>query len=99
MMPGQLRARADDNRLSTTPYFHRVIGDEPMAADDEIQGALALADAALPHDEYAQPENVEQDGVNDLTDRQRVLEDRGELGNRLGRGRRRAQQRHVHALG
>ena len=47
VMARQLRARADEDRLGPAPDFDGVVGDETVAADDQIERALALADAAL----------------------------------------------------
>src|SRR5882672_9735563 len=47
VMPRQLRARANQRRFTPAPDFHRVVGDEPVPADDEVEPALALPDAAL----------------------------------------------------
>src|SRR2546426_5426172 len=40
----ELGARADQNRLGAAADFDRVVGHEPVSADDQIERALALAD-------------------------------------------------------
>ena len=59
MMAGELRAGADDLAVTAPPHFHRIIRHETMAADDEIQRALALAHAALTDDQHSEAEDVE----------------------------------------
>ena len=86
VMPRQLRTRADQNRLRAPPHLHRVVRDQAMAADDQVERALALADAALAGDEDAQTEHVHQHGVHDACARPAVLEHRRELGDRGRRG-------------
>jgi hypothetical protein len=75
----QLRACAQQDGFGALPDFHRVVGHQPMAANDEVQRAFALADAALSHYEHAEPENVEQHAVNQLAHHEAVFEDRREL--------------------
>ena len=60
VMARQLGAGADENRLGAPAYLDRVVGDQPVAADDQVERALALADAALSGDEHAEPEDVDQ---------------------------------------
>ena len=63
-------------RFAPAPDFHRVVGDEPVPADDEVEPALALPDAALPDDEHAEPEHVHQHAMNHLPLGQLVVEKR-----------------------
>ena len=65
MVPRQLGARPDQNRFGPAADFHRIVGDEAMSADDQIERALALADAAVTDDEHAEAEDVHEDGVQD----------------------------------
>ena len=99
MVPRQLRAGADDVRLAAAPDLHRVVSHQPVAAHDEVERALALADAALADDQHAQPEDVHQHAVNHLAHGERVVEHAGELGDRQRRGDGGAQQRHLVPLG
>ena len=46
------------------PDFDGVVGDQPVAADDQVERALALADAALAGDQDAEAEDVHQHGVH-----------------------------------
>ena len=64
VVPRQLRAGADQDRLGAAPDFDRVVGDQPVAADDQVERALALADAALADDQHAEAEDVHQHGVH-----------------------------------
>ena len=93
-MPRQLGAAADQEGLGAPPDLDGVVGHEPMAAHDEIQGALALADAAVPGDEHAEPEDVHQHRVKGLTLGQVVFEQGAELGDGGRRSHRRLEQRH-----
>ena len=54
----QLRTGADEDRFRSAPDLDGVVGDQAMAADDQIERALALADAALPDDQHAEAEDV-----------------------------------------
>ena len=51
-----------------------------MAANDQIERALALADAALARDEDAEAEDVHQHAVANLARRQAVFENRRSAG-------------------
>ena len=42
---------------------HRVVGDEPVAPLDQLQGRLALADAAVTHQQHALAVNLHQHAV------------------------------------
>ena len=56
----------------------RRLGHEPVAAADQVEGAFALADAALAGDEHAEAENVHQHGVQHLAFGEAVFEQRRE---------------------
>ena len=58
VMARELGTGADEDRLGAAADFDRVVGDQTMAADDQVERALALADAALADDEHAQAEDV-----------------------------------------
>ena len=47
VVPRQFRTGADDERLGPAVQIHDVVRHQAMAADDEVERALALADAAL----------------------------------------------------
>ena len=98
VVTGQFGTRANDNRLGAPTDFHRVVGDQPVAADDQIQRALALADAAVTNDQDTQAEDVEQDAVDDLARREAILENGGELADGGGGRHRRAQNGDLGAL-
>ena len=90
-MPGELGAGADQDRFGAAPDFDRVVGDQPVAADDQVERALALADAALADQQHAEPEHVEQHAVHDRPLGERVLENRRELGDGSRRDRERGR--------
>ena len=98
VVPRQLGARADEDRLLAAAHFHRVVGDEAVAAMNQIERALALADAALSGDEDAEAEDVHQHRVDHRPLGERVLEQRRQLGNRHRRDDRRLEQRQPRAL-
>src|SRR5688572_10753893 len=52
VVPRQLRTGPDDRSLPSTPHFNRVVRDQPMAPDDQVEGTFALADAALADDQH-----------------------------------------------
>jgi hypothetical protein len=54
-------------RVGPRPQLHGVVRDQPVSADDQIQRALALADAALADDQHAEPEDVHQHAMDDGT--------------------------------
>jgi hypothetical protein len=97
-MAGQLRARADDDRFRSAPHFDGIVRDEAMAADDQVERAFALADAALADDQHAEAEDVDQHAVNDFAVREAILEHRGQLADRRRGRHRRPQNWHVGAL-
>ena len=99
VMARQFGARADQYRFRAPPYLHGVVGDETMAADDQIQRAFAFSDAALADDEDAEAENVEQHAMQQLASDEAVLEDGGDFRDGDRRRHQRAQHRKVAALG
>ena len=62
--------------LAAPAHLDGVVGDQPMAAHDQIERALALPDAALADDQHAEPEDVHQHAVHDLAHGQRIVEQR-----------------------
>ena len=99
VMAGQLGTGADQDRLRAAPDLDGVVGDQTMAADDQVERALALADAALADDQDAEAEDVHQHGVHHRPLGQGVLENRRQLGDGGRRGDRGLQQRQLRALG
>ena len=63
-------------RLRPASNLDGVVGHQSMAADDEVESALALADAAFADDEDAKAEHVHQDAVDDAAGREIRVEDR-----------------------
>ena len=55
-----------------------VVGDEAMAAVDQLERALALARTRVTQDQHADREDVEQVAVQDLAGRQEELEGGGQ---------------------
>ena len=94
----QLRAAPEHERLRPAPDLDGIIGDESMAADDEIQRALALADAAFADDEYAQAKHVHQDAVDDAARREIGVEDRRQPRHRLWGCGPRSEEWHARAV-
>ena len=99
MVSRQLRTGADENRLLPATDLHRVVGHEAVPAHDEVERALALADAALADEQHAEPEDVHQHRVHDRPLGERVLEQRRQLRDRGRRGDGGLQQRQARALG
>ena len=99
VMARQLRTGPDQDRLRTPADLHRVVGDEPVPADDEVEGALAFPDAAVPCDHDAEAEDVHQHRVQDRPLCQRVLQERRQLGNGRRRHHRGLQHRDASPLG
>ncbi len=99
MVPRQLRAAADQHGLLAASHFDGVVGDQPVAAHDEIERALALADAALAGQEHAEAEDVQQHAVTGFTRREAILQQRRQPGDRRGRRERRAHERDAGPLG
>jgi hypothetical protein len=98
MVPRQVGAGANQVALAAQPYFDSIVGDQPVAAYDQIERALALADAAVAGNQHAEAQNVDEHAVHDLADGQRVLQQRTDLGDgdRCGDGG--TDQRHMVAL-
>src|SRR5688572_21179343 len=98
-MARELRTGADQVGLAPPPHLDGIVGDETMAAHDEIERAFALADAAVTGDQYAQAEDVHQHAVDDFAHGKGVFEQHADFRDRHRRGDRRPQQRHLIALG
>jgi hypothetical protein len=98
VMASQFRTGADQVGLAAPPHLHRVVGNQAVAADDQIQRTLALADAAVAGDQHAQTEDIHENAMNDLTYRQQVLEQDVDLCDGGWCGDDGAQQRNVEAL-
>ena len=84
----QLGTRADEDRFGPPADFDRVVRHEPVSANDQVERAFALADAALADDQDAEPEDVHQHRVHHRALGQRVFEDGRQLGDRGRRGHR-----------
>ena len=56
--------RADKHRLRAAPDLDGVVGDQAVAPQDQVQRALALADAALADNQDAQAQDVHEHGVH-----------------------------------
>jgi len=99
MMPRELGAGANQNRLLPPPDLDRVVGHETVAAHDEIECALTLADAALAHQEDAKAEDIHQHRVDHRPLRERVLEHRRQLRDGRRRGDGRLEERQARSFG
>ena len=60
----QLRRAADQGMAADPADLHRVVGDEAMAALDELKGRLALADAAVAHEQHTLAVDLHQHAVH-----------------------------------
>ena len=92
VMAGQVR-RGPDEDVADAADLHHVVRDQPVAAVDEVQGTFRLADPALPHDQDAQAEDVDQDGVEVEAQGQPLLQEGGESLDERSGLRRRDQDR------
>ena len=79
-------------------HFHQVVGDEPVAAHDQVERALALADARLALDEHAETVEVEQHAVALLARGERLLKILGDGGDGGGADERRLDEREAGRL-
>ena len=95
----QRRTGADDDGAAAPADVDDVVRDEAVAEADQLEGALALADAALPHHQHAEAEHVDEDAVARHARRQQVVEQRAQLGEGDRRRQRGAQQRHLRLVG
>jgi hypothetical protein len=65
VMPRQFRAGANQECFGPRAQFHRIVRHEAMAANNQIERALALADPAFTDDQHAQTEDVHDDAMDD----------------------------------
>ena len=65
-----------DERVGHALDLHHVVGHQAVPAVDEVERALRLADAALPHDQHAQAEHVHQHRVQVQAQGQPLVEER-----------------------
>jgi hypothetical protein len=54
-VPHTLGSRADHTTIGAGSQLHDVVGDEPVAARNELERALALADAAAAEQQTPMP--------------------------------------------
>jgi hypothetical protein len=80
VVPRQRRTGADEDGAAAPADVDDVVRDEAVAEANELEGALALADAALPDHQHAEAEHVDQDAVSRHARRQQVVEQRAQLG-------------------
>ena len=94
----QLRALALDGVLVDAVEVHGIIGDQAVAARDQLQSQLALAQAGFARDQHAQAQNVHEHTVHGDT----VSKMLGQVGvqyvNHKPRGLVRGKQRDLCAL-
>ena len=86
------RARSA-RRVPRRLHDHEIVGDEPVAALDEIEHALRLSDAALPDEQQPDAEHVGERAVQVRRRRELLLEPRLEPRVELVRLEPRADQR------
>src|SRR5712671_8009757 len=70
-----LRAASVDRAALPLLEIDDVVGDQAMAAGDEIERQRALADAALPEDEDADADDVDEDAVHRARGIERLLQE------------------------
>ena len=83
-MAQQIVRVAEEDIVRMALDDHHVVGDESVAAIDEIERALAFADAAVAEEEHADAVDVEQPRVHRHLRRHRLFE---EIGRACDRGR------------
>ena len=79
--------------------LHAVVGDEAVAAFEELDGGLALADAAFAHDEHALAVDLHEDAVAADPGRQLGIEVGGDGGDQAACGHLGAQEGDIVLLG
>src|SRR5437868_5960605 len=70
-----LRAASVDRPALPLLQVDDVVGDEAVAARDQVQRQLALPDSALPQDEHADAHDVDQDAVHRGAGGERLLQE------------------------
>src|SRR5712691_4708971 len=95
----QLGTGADQNGFGAAATLHRIVAHEPVRAHNQVQRALALADAALADDQHAEAEDVHQHRVHHRPLGEGVLENRRQLRDRGRSGHGRLEQRPPGAFG
>ena len=73
VMANHASTRAEHG-IAFRPHMHDVVGDQAMAAHDEIERGFALADATLADHQHTDAEHVDQHAVNLRVRRQLVLQ-------------------------
>ena len=73
-MPLQLVAASDQDVAGTAPYDDEIVGDDAMAALDEVEHALRLADAALADEQEPHAVHVGERAVDGRLRRERIVE-------------------------
>ena len=93
VMALQLVPAADQHVVAAPARDHEIVRDEPMAALDEIEHALRLADAASTHEQQPDAEHVRERPVQVRRRRELFLEPRLDSRVELVRLEPRADQR------
>lgn len=75
-MPLQLVPATDEEIRAAPARDHQIVGDETMASLDQVEHALRLADAALPHEQQPDAVHVGQGTVQIRRRRELVFEPR-----------------------
>ena len=74
-MADEARRRADQDVVREALHDDEVVGDQAVAALDEGERALALADAGVPEQEDAEAADLQEDAVQGGARRERLLEE------------------------
>src|SRR5436309_7216881 len=91
------RAPAEDRRRDA-PHDDDVVRHQPVAARHELEGGLALADAALAEDERAEAVDLDEVGVELGFGGELLLEPRGSGADEVAGAERGGEHRHVGRL-
>src|SRR4051812_46341462 len=99
MMPQHVRRRAEDHARWTPLAADDVVGDEAVAAEHELDGALALADATLAEQQEPDAEDIDQHAVKRCRWRELLVEQCVERVDRSTRARIAHEERRRRRLG
>ena len=99
VMAQELRRPAEDEPRRPPVAPDDVVGDEPVSAHDELERALALADAALSEQQNADAEHVDQHAVQLRLRRESVVENGVQGVDRPARSRVGHEERRARRLG
>ena len=94
-MADVIRGGADQGGIGDPADLHGVIGDEAVAALEQLQGGLTFADAGIPGKQHTLAVDLHQNAVDGGTGRQLQTQLGIELGGHMGGIFRGLHQRHA----